>query len=304
MRLALALLVLPLAMATHAHRPPPSGANDSDAIPEVDGCATSPFDTGDNDAWLAFQGLWDGDDYRTPYKLGPIQEGVTTRYGTASQAVFRSGRARITVQLDDAYGWERESTFEAVAQSLASMPGPLMQRLPPFTLDLTQFRDVPLPGIYAYAYTHCAAPPLDCVQYVVFPDSFFDLTDERRPVPLHYFGQAMLHELSHIVDHFAGISVASGLDPVEVVWHDALYSTWSESSEWRSAMAQSPCAVSIYAHTNPSEDFAESLVAWFSYYEGRQGRLEPEARDALRERLGKRFDLLDELMHARFAATD
>lgn len=63
-------------------------------------------------------------------------------------------------------------------------------------------------------------------------------------------------------------------------------------------MAESPCAVTEYALTNEIEDFAASVEFYFAYYAGRRV-LEPAVRSAMRERLGKRFGLLQKLMHTR-----
>ena len=285
-----------LSMAAHAVSPPPVGADRAAAALE-DTCAESPFDS-EYETRSAFLALWDGDDYREPFTLGPVQEGVTTPFGTASQSVYRSGRVQITIRLDDAYGWDRSRTFKLVARSLASLPGPLMQRLPPANLNLTQFYagDDPQAPASAYFDGSCTGSPdhgytCDGEHSVQVPDSFFVLADDgTRPVPIEQFEKTLIHEFAHVLDLFA--------------WHAVLSvpgtNRWSRSDDWQRAMAESACAVSEYATTNAREDFAESVVAWFAYYAGRQGRLPPEAREALRERLGKRFGVLNKLMHDRF----
>ena len=298
-RLALALLVLSLTTATHAHRPP-IGANS--ALVVDDGCAPSPMEI---EHYNAFNALWNGDDYREPFTLGPVQEGVTTRFGTASQSVFRSGRARITIRLDDAYGWDRKRTFRIAARSLASLPGALLQRVPTATtLDLTEFRSDTLPEGAAYAWgpvcSHSEADGRDCSYHVVVPRNRFELNDDGlRPVPRPHFEGTLVHEFAHVLDMVSGIlpwlngTCDGGTDSPCPPW-------WSDSEEWQAAIADSACAVSAFATTNASEDFAESIMAWFGYYAGRQGRLEPELRDALRERLGERWPLIVKYMHARF----
>ena len=287
-RAAMAALALGSSMATHAHY----GADAAAAVDDT--CAASPMqaDVVDWDTWRAWSGLWDGDDYRVPFTLGPVQEGVTTKFGTASQSVFRSGRARITIRLDDAYGWDRKRTFRLVARSLASLPGPLIQRVPPSNLNLTQTTDD------GAAYGGAGILSGSFVGNVTVPSRWFALTDGKRPVPVDAFEHMLVHEFAHVMDYTKGISVF--LDPTTYCDDSNVDCLHSGTEEWQAAIAESPCAVSAYATTNEMEDFAESVIAWFGYYAGRQGRLEPSARSALRERLGKRFGVLNKLMHGRF----
>lgn len=286
------ILALVVATTTPAHSPP-IGAEPAFAVD--DGCAPSPMDATDYDTSLAWHGLWDGDDYREPFTLGPVQEGVTTWFGTASQSVFRSGRARITIRLDDAYGWDRKRTFRLVARSLASLPGALLHRVPPSYLNLTQTTD-------GFAYGHWTDQSGFFEGQVTVPKNFFKLTNGKRPVPHPFFEGTLVHEFAHVMDFANGASVY--LDPTAYCDIGNVDCEYSKTEEWEAAIAESACAVSDYATTNAAEDFAESVVAWFGYFAGRQERLEPEAREALRERLGKRFGVLNTFMHDRFDATD
>ena len=105
-----------------------------------------------------------------------------------------------------------------------------------------------------------------------------------------------MHEFAHALDAASTYpNILNGCTPAD----DATECMWSASDAWQRAIADSPCAVSVYAQTNDLEDFAESVEAWFAYYQGR-GRLDSQTRSALRERLGKRFGLLNRLMHGRF----
>ena len=283
-------LSLASSMAIRAHNP---HIGEGRAAPLEDTCAASPMqvDVVDLNTWQAFAGLWDGDDYRVPFALGPVQEGITTEFGTASQSVYRSGRARITIRLDDAYGWDRARFFKLVARSLASLPGPLIQRIPPSNLNFTE-----TPG--GAAYGGAGVQFGEWVGVVTVPSSVFKLTNGKRPVPVSSFEHVLIHEIAHVLDFTHGVAIH--LDPTRYCDDDNTYCASSDTEAWRDAMAESPCAVSAYATTNAREDFAESVLAWFAYYAGRQGRLEPAARTALRERLGKRFGVLNNLIHGRF----
>ena len=292
-------------LAAYAVSPPLVGVDRAATFDDT--CTESPMDATTHRAYHAWYGLWDGNDYRLPFAVGSVQEGVTTRFGTASQSVYRSGRARVTMRLDDAYGWDRSRIFRLVARSLASLPGPLMQRVPAtVTLDLTQFRDEmrahdtePLPAYARAVCGYSAAAGAECSYGVVVPGNWFDLTNGRRPVPGVTFEKMLIHEFAHILDYAsANLPWQSGACDGSTA--NPCPAEWSDADGWQAAMAQSPCAVSAYATTDAAEDFAESVVAWFGYYAGRQGRLEPSARSALRERLGKRFGVLNGLMHGRF----
>ena len=287
---AVTALTLGLSMATHAHSPP-YAADDVTTVDDT--CAPSPMDSGDYEARMAWRGLWDGDDYRNPFTLGPVQEGITTWFSTASQRVFKSGRAHVTILLDDALGWHRERTFRLVGMSLASLPSALLQRVPSVHLEFTNALGVP--EARAWANPAIGEGPL---RYrITVPSGFFVDGDTARPTPGFGFEGVLVHELAHVLDQYAAnLAFARG----ECSASSGRPCDWSEQEAWTTAMAESPCAVSRYATTNASEDFAESVVAWFGYYAGRQGRLDASARSALRERLGKRFGVLNKLMHGRF----
>ena len=294
-RAAVVALTLGSCMAALAHRPP-YGADDAAAV-VADTCAPTPMTDTNTPALAALNALWDGSDYREPFLLGRVQEGVTTRFGTGSQAVFRSGRAGITIQLDDTYGWNRSRTLKHVARSLASLPSALMQRLPPTNVELTEF-EVYSSQPYAYSrwcsggedgeYDPATGRPVDVCYGVVMPSRTFQSAAGQNPVPRAGFEVTLVHEFAHVLDFFSRISpTAAGSEALS-------------GQRWETAIEESPCAVSRYATLSSGEDFAESVIAWFAYYAGRQGRLGASARGALRERLGKRFGVLNKLMHDRF----
>lgn len=80
------------ALSVHAHTPVTRSTGNV-----ADDCPPSPMDA----PGTGFYQLWDDADCREPFTLGPLREGVTTRFGTASEREFRSGRTRITIQLDE-----------------------------------------------------------------------------------------------------------------------------------------------------------------------------------------------------------
>ncbi|MDE0371237.1 MAG: hypothetical protein OXI73_01640 [Rhodospirillales bacterium] len=150
----------------------------------------------------------------------------------------------------------------------------------------------------------------------------------------------MLHELAHVLDYrsrFPGsgylernadlresriADVAEGRQSIRDLG-------FSRSAAWQRAIEESPCAVSEYAMTNEREDFAESVSAWLLYFRlgaairdpGRFRVTDPfedwnrwydehysltkaelaEYRRVLQERLGRRFGILQRVMHGRFA---
>ena len=259
-----------------------------------DRCAESPMDSTDHATYDTWYGLWDGDAYREPFTLGRLQEGVTTSFGTASERAFRSGRAHITVQIDDAYPENRDRMFKLVGRALASLPSALLQRIPPTTLEFSDFEQ---------HETFDRAVAWAGVEWVAWHGpGDWEVRHYVRVLSKAFgpgFEEVLLHEFAHVMDHHipdAAARVAGCVEPGD----SDCGAAHAHTDAWQAAMEGSACAVSEYATTNAQEDFAESVLAWFGYYAGRQGRLEPSARSALRERLGKRFGVLNRLMHDRF----
>ena len=226
---------------------------------------------------------------------GPLTEGVTAGFGTASEREFRSGRTRIAIQLDDALDWDRR-IFLQVARALATVPGALLHRMPPrLTVEITPYghhglrlaeADWQFEGAHAtYRVTMFTGRDF------VTPNFTGDRSSKRLGYRLE---EALIHEFAHILDYAAYVGN----------WHECIETGSAcrlSGSNWQQAIDESPCAVSEYALTNESEDFAESVLAWLAYYAARQGRLHPTVRAALKERLGKRFAALNRPMHDRYA---
>lgn len=103
-----------------------------------------------------------------------------------------------------------------------------------------------------------------------------------------------MHEFAHVLDLHAGHVKSQG-DESTPILHG-----FSGSPEWASAMTGYRCAVSEYAGVNHREDFAESVVAYFAYYGGRNGILASADRRALKHRLGRRFAALSRLIHDHY----
>lgn len=258
----------------------------------ADDCAPSPIKTTDRDTYDAFYGLWDNADFREPFALGPLREGITTRFGTASERVFRSGRTRIAMQLDDTLDWNRR-IFLQVARALATVPGALLHRMPrPLYLEVTNFEHGGQAGRASMTWRRSKGEPPTyrvSVYAVAFDvDAPGGLPRLREP-----FEEVLIHEMAHVLDYAARVERLQRNDCAG----DAC--RLSDGKRWLAAVASSPCAVSDYAETSNREDFAESVLAWLAYYAGRQGGLSPQSRGALRERLGQRWGVLNRLMHDR-----
>ena len=276
------------------------------------------MDARDWETWEAFRGLWQGEHDGEPFVFGHEQQGVTTWFGTATERAFKMGRAHVVIQIDESLPWQRPRIFHIVGSALKSVPSVLLQRLP--GPDVQHMRrwlerqriydkpaDVQIPPV-RLEFTHAAESGsararsdtvgrlgdgfVRSYSVTVTPDRWLDDAHSPKPTLAIGFERMLIHELAHILDYYQR-DARTGADADTAT-------LWSDTDAWQNAIAQSPCAVNEYATTNTREDFAESAVAWFAYFGGRQGRLDDAYRDALRERLGARYDVLNRLMHDRF----
>ena len=241
--------------------------------------------------------IWDYRTERNAFQMGRVRETAIDTYWfdyplvSATERKFRSGRAEIVVRIEDTHQWDNAKLHRRIGLALAALPGVLVQRLPPTTLYLYDFRDHPafaaLDEDEWNSETGRWEPrPGNTRHEVHYPFFLFDVDDAGDAVPILPFGEILVHEFAHVIDQHA---------------HDAEGFHWSQSASWREAVVGSPCTVSRYAGTNLVEDFAESLSAWLAYYDSR-GRWEAALRKEIRHALGKRFGLLHRLMHDRFPA--
>lgn len=230
--------------------------------------------------------IWDYDSYAVPFR------GLTHKWVISEgyyEQSFKLGRASVSTRISDREGWpfgDIKAAHTLIARTVAMLPGGLTQRLPSLNIEIAGHR--------ASARTLYRRDP-GPTYTVVFPSRYLH-TDGPTFVGNHRghanFEELLLHELGHVMDSHAGFIAGRPPGPNGY--------GWSSSGRWRRAMADSPCAVSTYAERNEREDFAESVVAWFAYYGGRNGALTGSDRRKLKHRLGKRFGILNRLMHDRF----
>ena len=249
-------------------------------------CPPSPFNNSGLYGTNSYA-LWNAADYAVPYRLDPHLGkeplAVETAEGfPAVERTFRSGRASIVIQIEHEYEWPHRKAFPEIAKSLASLPGPLVQRLPEVTLEFSARRVHPTaPNANAWAYAgDCSGNP----HIVVLASTSAGIIQEYGNLE-----ETLVHEFAHVLEHH--------------VWQQGgcWTAVYSEGREWAEAMSSTPCHVTEYATTNPQEDFAESVLAWFAYSAGRNGAMPPNARRALNTLLGvKRRQALNAFMHDRF----
>lgn len=245
--------------------------------------------------------LWSHEGYREPFVLGPKREtgdGYTER-------VFRQGRARIRIRLQDSHRWAADDVHRLLAGAVASLPGLLVQRLPVLTLAVLDRR--PANGATALFLPADEGAEFPWLYLVEMDWTVVKIGNDGSPSLDPLTEELLAHQLAHVFDHHGA----------RLAGRDGLY---SHSAEWTAAVADSPCAVSAHALANAKEDFAESVVAWLGYYAARTefirtsgGRFAGFApgevvqrtavpasdRKALRTRLGRRFSVLSRIMHSR-----
>lgn len=308
------------------------GVHDNPMGAVTDECAEYPPYS--NGLWLE---AWDPDDRNVPFRLFGVRETVVTDHvdwiaeGTpAMERTYRQGRAQFTIQVESEHWFAAENVLPQVAHALAVMPATLVQRLPHTFVVVGgngldgdgRARGGTLDGGVwegqnqddgSTRWRLIGSP----IFGVVLPVDYVVADSAGEPRLTGSTPTVLLHELAHVLDNRAGVGDGTYVE----VSGSPESGDWSSSAPWRSAIAESPCAVSEYATTNALEDFAESVVAWFLFYRARTARFyrnwhdvdtgrewredvtrESRApyRRALKERLGRRFALLNRLMHDRF----
>ena len=279
-------LLVPILCATCASADVLSGI-DGSGVPTADGVAIADDCAGLPQAmpgWPYYQ-IWDYDDYRHPFSFRTNEWVVAEGH---YERRYVMGRAQVLVQVSDQEGWsfdDIQAVHRLVGRTVAGLPAALTQRLPPVQIQIlgnranaTSFVDSP-PYVVRFParYVHASAGPGGSV--------LLGNTPSHRN-----FEELLIHELAHVMDAYAA--------------HAQGTLRWSSSTRWHDAMAESPCAVSTYAETSPGEDFAESVVAWFAFYGARGGVLAGDDRRRIRHRLGRRFAVLNRMMHGRFETSN
>ena len=245
--------------------------------------------------------IWDYDAYAVPFALVGRWRRTTDR-GRGLEREYRLGRSQVVIRVEESHRYDAQEVIRLVGKALARLPGGLTQRLPRTAVEIIGDRDTPFANyriVYGPGGPGNRVAAFDPAFGVVFPTSYVNLDNAGRPVlgsslSHRNFEELLIHELAHVLDYYAA----------HLAYHagDLIFPTWSDSAQWRDAIAASPCAVSEYARSNAAEDFAESMLAWFAYYGGRTGALGFADRRRLKTRLGARFGVLNRLMHDRFPA--
>ena len=268
-------------------------ARAEDAVHSNEHCPPSPINNA-ADYGVNYHALWNAEDYAVPFRLDPHLGkeplAVVTDSGyPAVERTFRSGRAAIRIQIEHEYDWLPSDAFPEIAKSLASLPGPLVQRLPAVTLEFSVRKYPGVGDANAWAQAgNCQGKR----QIVVLGGKSAELIQQERG----RLEETLVHEFAHVLEHHVW-----RLGGCKTTTPD-IYS--AEDSKWADAMSTSACHVSKYAADNPErEDFAESVLAWFAYSAGRHGAMPTNARRALNTLLGvKRRQALNAFMHDRFPA--
>ncbi len=278
--------------------------------------------TRDADVWMGSElrraGLWQPDSYRDPFTLGPVRD---SEDGQFTESDFRQGRAALTLRVAADHRWEPRGVHLQLARTIASLPGLAVQRLPRVSRPYREFGIAPAMAVTMHAGEIPGAGDAAGVAwtgsdgpYGVGLRNAVSLDNDGAPVLQPWVGKALLHEFAHVFDNRIAYESAGGTIPDGEPLH------FSAGAAWQRAMSESPCAVSDYAANDAQEDFAESVVAWFLFYAARVPyhveepedwryrrylRSQRQQRAALRrdykQRLGRRFGVLNRVMHARFA---